>query len=231
VWQSIVSFRLVPEWPVYVRLKSEREPLSCCQWAIRVKWVLWTMTDRAAILQTICESIAHGDTTEAGAVARREYPFEPQEVAGRDYDELTCTRIFIRDGFIDRYAGTRLVFPGTLRLLSRLLPAEFPFHPNWKMSATHSAYWELFPTIDHVVPVARGGKDDESNWVTTSQLRNSAKAAWTLNELGWSLQPPGDVREWDGLMSWFLATVSEEALRQDRYLRAWQKAARISLAP
>jgi hypothetical protein len=77
---------------------------------------------------------------------------------------------------VDRYSGLPLVFPGVLRLLSRLLPQEFPFHPNWKMAETHPAYWELFPTIDHVLPVSRGGVDSDVNWVTTSMLRNAAKA-------------------------------------------------------
>ena len=40
-------------------------------------------------------------------------------------------------------------------------------------------------TIDHVIPVARGGADDESNVVTTSMLRNSAKSNWLLDEVGW----------------------------------------------
>jgi len=124
----------------------------------------------------------------------------PLEPAERGYGKVTCTRIFIRDGFIDRYSGTRLIFPGVLRVLSKLLRTDFPFHPNWKMSATHPAYWELFPTIDHVVPVTRGGVYDESNWVTTSQLRNSAKGLWTLDELGWELYPPGDYASWNGLM-------------------------------
>lgn len=80
---------------------------------------------------------------------------------------------FVRDGFIDRYSGRHLVFPGTLRVLSTLFPEDFPFHPNWKTQFTHPAFWELFPTIDHIVPVARGGLDVPENWVTTSQLRNS----------------------------------------------------------
>jgi len=42
------------------------------------------------------------------------------------------TRIFARDGFIDRYRGSRLIFPAALRLLSHYLPAEFPFHKNGK---------------------------------------------------------------------------------------------------
>jgi hypothetical protein len=107
---------------------------------------------------------------------------------------------FHQDGFIDCYSGQRLIFPGTLRLLSLCLPEEFPFHSNWKMDRTHPAFWELFPTIDHIVPIARGGEDAETNWVTTSQLQNSAKANWTLKELRWTLVPAGSVEEWDGLI-------------------------------
>lgn len=103
---------------------------------------------------------------------------------GRRYTELQSLEVFARDGFVDRYSGQRLVFPGILRLLSRLLPQEFPFHPNWKMAQTHRAYWELFPTIDHVLPVARGAADSEANWVTTSMLRNAAKANGKLQEVG-----------------------------------------------
>lgn len=135
--------------------------------------------------------------------------------------------VFVRDGFVDRYGGELLVFPGTLRLLSRLLPTEFPFHPNWKMSATHPAYWELFPTVDHLIPVARGGIDGEANWVTTSMLRNSAKSNWTMEDLGWQLLPPGDFAQWDGLVAWFFEFVGRDPTHlQDEYVRAWHKAAR-----
>lgn len=94
------------------------------------------------------------------------------------------------------------------------------------MSETHTAYWELFPTIDHVVPVARGGVDDHTNWVTTSMLRNAAKANWTLEELGWQLVPPGDSKQWDGLISWFVECLEyEQSHLADKYVRSWHRAA------
>ena len=52
---------------------------------------------------------------------------------------------------------------------------EFPYQKHWKMSDTHIAWWELIPTVDHVEPVARGGVDEEENWVCTSQLRNRSE--------------------------------------------------------
>jgi len=35
-------------------------------------------------------------------------------------------RVFMRDGFIDRYSGERLVFPGIMRALSFYMPGEIP---------------------------------------------------------------------------------------------------------
>lgn len=125
------------------------------------------MTNKSQTIQKVCDLLLASDRSGASQIAHTEYPFVIQTLAGRKYTELESTGIFIRDGFIDRYSGDRLVFPGVLRLISRLLPQEFPFHPNWKMSECHIAYWELSPTIDHVVPVARGGADDETNWITT----------------------------------------------------------------
>ena len=94
------------------------------------------------------------------------------------------------------------------------------------MTETHMVYWELFPTIDHIVPVARGGPDDEENWVTTSMLHNSAKSNWTLEELGWQLVPPGDFKQWDGLLGWFVTFLQQQQSHlADKYIRRWHRAA------
>ena len=184
------------------------------------------VTDRAATIRSVCQALSRDGTAAASDLIRAEYPFVPITPEGRRYTEWQSLLVFRRDGFIDRYSGQRLVFPGVLRLLSRLLPREFPFHPNWKMSQTHPAYWELFPTIDHVRPITRGGVDSEGNWVTTSMLRNAAKANWTLTELGWSLHAPGSLVEWDGLTGFFLEFMdSDKSLLEDAYLQRWQSAA------
>lgn len=180
----------------------------------------WTAIDR------ICQALATGDRDAATRIVRSEYPFSPPSRTERTYDEHVMMRVFLRDGFIDRYSGARLVFPGTLRLLSTLLPDELPYHPNWKLSETHRMYWELFPTVDHKDPVALGGADEEANLVSTSQIRNSAKAQWTLEELGWKLHDPGSLEDWDGLTGWFLAYAEAHPdVRRSAYLRRWWKAA------
>ena len=184
------------------------------------------MTDRTAVLASVAQLLDSGDTSSAAAVIRRDYAFEPIEAIERKYGALQATRVYVRDGFIDRYSGTRLIFPGVLRLLSLHLPTDFPFHPNWKMSETHEAYWELSATVDHVVPVTRGGANSEENWVTTSMRRNSAKANWTLEELGWTLLPPGRLDDWDGLLSWFRNHLHRnQQFLANSHVRRWHRAA------
>ena len=119
-----------------------------------------------------------------------------------------------------------------LPVLSAALPADLPYHPNWKTALTHPAEWELTATIDHVVPMSRGGTDDESNWVTTSMVRNGAKLNWTLEELGWARHPPGEMRDWDGMIRWFLEyTATHPEVVASGAMRQWHRAAKVVLAP
>ena len=144
------------------------------------------MDSNAEVLRDVFAALRVGDPGSAKATLKSRYPFVPVEKIARRYSERLSMELFLRDGFIDVYTGNRLINPGVLRLLHVLLGDDFPAHPNWKASETHIAFWELFPTVDHLVPVSRGGKDEKSNWVTASMLSNQAKAHWTVGELGWS---------------------------------------------
>jgi hypothetical protein len=94
-------------------------------------------------------------------------------------------------------------------------------------------WWELYPTIDHVVPVARGGVDDETNWVCVSMRTNAIKANWILDELDWKGPlEPGQLTEWDGQTQWCLDQLEThpELRSMDPSLREWERAARLALA-
>ncbi len=159
-------------------------------------------------------------------VAKR-YPFSATAATRRSYGPTEATSVFRRDGFIDRYTGDRLIFPPVLRVISTLLPNEFPFHTNWKTSACHPAFWEVGATVDHVVPVTRGGADSMQNWVTTSMARNSAKMNWLIEELGWTLHPPGSLAQWDGMLGWFMELVeARPALKRITMIGSWFRAAK-----
>lgn len=180
------------------------------------------MTDKAEIIKSICDALSSGDMPSASDIARQQYPFSTQNISSRQSSDAQALQVFKRDGFIDRYSGNRLIFPPVLRVLSFTMPAEFPFHSNWKMTMTHQSYWELFPTLDHIIPIARGGADEDANLVSTSMLRNSAKSNWTLEELGWSLHPPGNMTTWDGMLSWFITYIEKNKdIIKDKYIGRW----------
>ena len=184
------------------------------------------MEDKAGVLADVCAALSRDHPNEAGETLRGRYSFIPLVNVGRHYSVQQMLAAFVRDGFVDLYSGVRLVCTPTWRLLAKRLPDQFPFQPNWRMDACHFAFWELAPTIDHVLPVSHGGTDDESNWATTSMLRNSAKTNFTLGELGWSLHPPGDMKCWDGLLGWFIEQASaDRSVLDDPYLRRWFGAA------
>lgn len=183
------------------------------------------MNSNHEIIKKVCETLTEKSVIEAKEIIQTEYPFTPIVRNSRQYSNYQKTNVFLRDGFIDSYSGQKMVFPPVLRLLSNLMPIEFPFHNNWKMSECHFAYWQLLPTIDHIIPVSRDGEDNESNWVCTSQLRNSIKSSWLLEEVGWQLHEPGNLKEWDGLLNWFMLYVDiHPEILEDKYIQSWHNA-------
>src|SRR5436190_21908872 len=104
---------------------------------------------RAHILATVCDLLTRGQLDDARKYLLTEYPRALPATSRKSWSMKRLIGVFVRDGFTDRYFGDPLVFPGTLRALALLFSQDFPYHPNWKQSATHPAIWELYPTIDH----------------------------------------------------------------------------------
>lgn len=182
------------------------------------------------IIARVCKAISEGELNLAKSIIEREYPHEPIVISKKKISEYQSVKIFLRDAFIDRYSGERLIFPPVLRIISELLPDDFPFHSNWKMSECHIFFWYLIPTIDHIIPIARGGNDSDDNLVTTSMMKNLLKSNWLLEEIGWHLHPSGKLSEWDGLIYWFIEYIE----KNPRFLRIffvnkWHKALKKAL--
>ncbi len=180
--------------------------------------------DKSLLVKNICELLLDGKKQECFDLANKNYPFRDTLTSKRQYSKHEMCKVFLRDGFIDRYSGTRLLFPGLIKILTIEFPEIFKYHKNWKMSETHMIYWELFPTIDHLIPIARGGKNIYDNWVTTSMVRNSAKSNWTIEEIGWKLFERGQRKNWDGLVKCFLdLTLQNPEYEKDNYIRTWKE--------
>ena len=174
------------------------------------------------ILKQAAIHLLEQNKNEAEKIIQKEYPFVHLPREKRTYTDKQKIKQFIKDGFIDRYSGQRLVNPGLLKVISYYLPNVFPYHPHWKMDECHNAYWELIPTVDHIHPIALGGADSEENYATTSMLHNSIKNNWTLEQLQWTLCPAGDYIEWDGLTSLFIKLVEQDKeLLKDTYIKRW----------
>jgi 5-methylcytosine-specific restriction endonuclease McrA len=199
------------------------------------------MSDRLAYrsetIELVLEALAKGDTMRAGELVRSRYPFDPPMKRSRSISELDRVRVFLRDGFIDRYSGDRLFFPPVLELISVSIPEDFPTHPNGKFTECHVAHWELYSAVDHVVPLARGGAHEMDNWATTSQIHNQIKSHWRLEDLGWELLPSGSLEDWDGGLGWFMehmngpgaellsASANSSPWPSNSWFRRWHKAA------
>jgi hypothetical protein len=49
-------------------------------------------------------------------------------------------RVYARDHYQCRYCGERVILTAVMRLVSRLYPEMFPYHPTWKADSTHPAF-------------------------------------------------------------------------------------------
>jgi 5-methylcytosine-specific restriction endonuclease McrA len=178
--------------------------------------------EKIEALEITAKKLLNKEIEAARKIVQIEYPFHPLTASKRSYTDKQKMEQFIKDGFIDRYSGQKLVNPGILKVVSYYLPKDFPYHPHWKMEVCHNAYWEFVPTVDHIYPVALGGADSEENWATTSMLHNSIKSNWTLEQLQWKLYDAGSYQHWDGMTGLFVALVKENnELLKDSYIKRW----------
>ena len=186
------------------------------------------ITDIDAI-KNVCEKIRQKKIEDAKKIINDRCPFIPpiEKEERISFSEEYKTELLWRDGFIDRYSTARekLIHPAVLRIFSECMPVEFPYDSHWNMEKTHIAYYQLYPSVDHVIPHARGGTNEKDNLVCTSYLRNLAKSGYTLEELGWEVQPEGDHNEWDGMTKWFMEYVEENEMEQVSYIKKWYSAA------
>lgn len=180
--------------------------------------------DKIQAIKDAALSLLDGKVGNAKLVINENYPFNRLASTERKYTDKQKMEQFVRDGFIDRYSGQKLMNPGILKVLSYYMPEEFPYHAHWKMEECHNAYWEFVPTVDHIYPVALGGADAAENWASTSMLHNSIKNNWTLEQLQWKLYDAGDFQDWDGLTDLFIKLVEQnDSMLADTYIKKWYK--------
>lgn len=196
---------------------------------------------RADIASEAWASIISGDYKAADRIISENYPFDSHslippvskkrtpresETRKREFKFSERTEFFLDSQFLDQYTGQRLIFPGALYVFRALNLDSVPNQGNWKKIANHIMYWDLFPTVDHIKPLALGGKDEPENWACTSIIINSIKSSSTLEDLSW---PMYQIREeWDGLFHDFMALVeSRPKLLNSTKIKTWYDAGKI----
>jgi hypothetical protein len=154
----------------------------------------------------ICVELSSGNLGTAARIAEQELATPSDFSYHRRYTPKEQTRLFLRDGFIDRFSGDRLVFPPVLLLVSLHLKIQFPYHPSLQPPECHPMYWDLEPTIVQLTADTEGHlpRPSDLNWITTSIRRAAIKGDQDAQTLGWALYPAGDVAKWDGLLLWFV---------------------------
>jgi len=176
------------------------------------------------IIENVCELILDKNIKKAKEIINNGYKHNYYEYDTRSMSNYEKLKIYLDDGFIDRYTGKKLIFPNVLRIMSMELGDLFPFQKNWKMSDCHIVFWEYSPTYDHIIPIARGGKDVSENIVTTSMIMNSAKSNYLMEEIGFKLFEKGNLKNWNGLLSWYLQYIEKNGnILNDKYILNWHK--------
>ena len=180
-------------------------------------------------LARIIRARIQGDE-EAALAAVGEISFVPPYRRKERWPAMTViAKIYARDHYQCRYCGERVVLIAVMRLVSRLYPRQFPYHPNWKADSTHPAFVSRSATLDHVKPIAGGGDPvAPDNLVTACWNCNRRKGDLDLEEIGWSLAEPRD-KDWSGLTELFLPlweAAGRPLLSEDE--SAWMRAVRTA---
>jgi 5-methylcytosine-specific restriction endonuclease McrA len=134
--------------------------------------------------------------------------------------------VYLRDRFTCVYCGRRTVVLPVLGLVSQLLPAEFPRHPNWRRDVAHRFYWDLSTTLDHVDAVSAGGEwKAEQNLATACARCQYQKGNRSITDLGWEIRR--NTAAWDGLTA-LLPELWERAgrpARMSKWIAAYRRSA------
>jgi HNH endonuclease len=137
-------------------------------------------------VRTLVDSGVAAGAAELEAIKYPPRPFAPRRNPSR---ALRC-KVFWRDGFRCRYCGGKTILEPLMALLGLIYPDLFPWHPNWRGGLTHPAVVSRSAIVDHVEPVAQGGQGLVlKNLVTACNPCNSIKSDFSLEQLGWELQP------------------------------------------
>ena len=121
-------------------------------------------------------------------------------------------QVWKRDGWTCRYCSSPVFFAPTLKLLEGKSPGHGYWHSNGKTGKMLGLFQMGWASVDHIIPVAKGGNDDLDNLVTACWKCNLNYKDKSVGE-GKS-EPTADNKKvkdvnWDGFSSLY-PKLSEE---------------------
>lgn len=116
-------------------------------------------------------------------------------------------RVWKRDNWHCRYCNVPVFFNPVLKLFNELNPGHQYYHRNGKTGELIPLFQWQPATVDHVVPVKSGGRNEMDNYVT---------ACWQCNldyrdkQIG--KPPPGEIikSSWDGFSGLYARLVTDK---------------------
>lgn len=98
-----------------------------------------TQNKKIETIEKASKLLLNNNKEEALEIINNQYKFEYKKTGKRSYNDKEKRKIFIRDGFIDRYSGDKLLNSGILKVFSTYFPKEFPYHRNWQMEEINNS--------------------------------------------------------------------------------------------
>ena len=74
--------------------------------------------NKLKIIENSALKLLQGDILMAKEIINEEYPFQVVLIGKRRYTDKQKMEQFVKDGFIDRYSGQKLINPGLLSAMS-----------------------------------------------------------------------------------------------------------------
>jgi hypothetical protein len=138
-----------------------------------------TISAKSTTIAAVCFGIGKGDYAQATSLLTRDYPFAPDPVSLRK-DGAVEFNSCVRSRWIHRSIYGRTPYcPRSPAFSCSRATDSLSVSFELESRRNSPSIWEMGAIVDHLVPVGRGGADDESNRITTSMARNSAKSNWS----------------------------------------------------
>ena len=100
------------------------------------------------VITLACEALSKGQLEESKEIIKVRYRFDMVETKKWNFSKTKLLQVFIRDGFIDRYSGEKLIPTGALSVLSELMPEGRLCLRNWWERLKRREYYWWLPERD-----------------------------------------------------------------------------------